>query len=81
MSHACPFFIKQYKGCILCQVGVKSSEPPSPQGDLNAFHVLRDCLGLYNIGQSFRDSIHFTQINGSQKFYDSASVLNFLWVH
>lgn len=43
--------------------------------------MFRDRLGLYIIGQSFWDSIHFTQINGSQKFYDSASVLNFLWVH
>ena len=40
--------------------------------------MFRDRLGLYIIGQSFWDSIHFTQINGSQKFYDSASVLNFL---
>lgn len=82
MSHARPFFIRQYKVGILFQVGIKSPpEPPSPQGDLNAFHVLRDRLGLYIISQSFWDNTYFTQINGSQKLYGSAWVLNFLWVH
>ena len=79
MSHACPSLSGTIRVGTLCQVGSKSPpEPPSPQADLNASHVLRDWLGLYIISQSFWNNIHFTQINGFQKFYGSAWVLNFL---